>query len=165
MEDRRPATAEEAKALANPLRWRILRLCLDEALTNKQLADRLGRDPGTILHHVRVLVATGFLVAEEVRSGARGALERPYRSTGKTWTLSVDPGGGEVAAVIDAFRDEFVEAGREGEIYLARLGARLSEPAIGELRERLQQIVADLEGRDDPDALPIGILLGAHRRR
>ena len=42
---RRPATAAEAKALAHPLRIRILRLCLDQALTNKQLAERLGKDP------------------------------------------------------------------------------------------------------------------------
>jgi len=35
---KRQATAAEAKALANPLRLRILRLCLDEALTNKELA-------------------------------------------------------------------------------------------------------------------------------
>jgi DNA-binding transcriptional ArsR family regulator len=72
--ERRPATPEEAKALANPVRLRILRLCLDEALTNKQLAERLGRDPGTVLHHVRSLVATGFLVPDEVRQGEKGAL-------------------------------------------------------------------------------------------
>jgi predicted ArsR family transcriptional regulator len=162
--ERRPATAEEARALANPLRWRILRLCLDQSLTNKQLAERLGRDPGTILYHVRVLVATGFLAAEPVRSGARGALERPYRSTRKSWTLNVGSGRGEVAAMIDAFRDEFVEAGRDGEIYLARFAARLSKAAIEELGSRLNEIVTDLEARDDPDGVPIGILLGAHRQ-
>ena len=54
--NRRPATVDEAKALANSLRLRILRLTLDQALTNKQLAERLDRDPGTVLHHVRRLV-------------------------------------------------------------------------------------------------------------
>ena len=45
MERRRPgadgpaAARPEAKALAHPLRMRILRLCLDQALTNKQLAE------------------------------------------------------------------------------------------------------------------------------
>jgi DNA-binding transcriptional ArsR family regulator len=87
---RRPATAAEAKALAHPLRMRILRLCLDQALTNKQLAEWLGKDPGTVLHHVRTLVATGFLVAEEVRQGETGRLEKPYRSTGKSWSLSLE---------------------------------------------------------------------------
>ncbi|HEV8373300.1 MAG TPA: winged helix-turn-helix domain-containing protein, partial [Actinomycetota bacterium] len=82
--ERRAATPEEARALANPLRLRILRLSLDQALTNKQLAERLGMDPGTVLHHVRTLVRTGFLAAEAVRQGERGALEKPYRATGKS---------------------------------------------------------------------------------
>src|SRR5919201_57526 len=58
---RRGATAEEAKAMGHPMRLRILRLCLDQELTNKQLAERLGKDPGTLLHHVRILVNAGFL--------------------------------------------------------------------------------------------------------
>jgi DNA-binding transcriptional ArsR family regulator len=71
---RREATPEEFKALAHPLRLRILRLCLHDSLTNKQIADQLGKDPATVLHHVRLLVDTGFLAAETPRPGARGAL-------------------------------------------------------------------------------------------
>ncbi|HWC41099.1 MAG TPA: winged helix-turn-helix domain-containing protein, partial [Actinomycetota bacterium] len=112
---RRPATAAEAKALAHPLRMRILRLCLDQALTNKQLAEWLGKDPGTVLHHVRTLVASGFLVPEEVRQGAKGALEKPYRATGKSWTLSLEesPVGDADAtqAMLEAFLAELAEAG------------------------------------------------------
>src|SRR5688572_26308188 len=110
---KREATPDEARALANPLRLRILRLCLDEALTNKQVADALGRDPGTTLHHVRTLVETGFLEVAEVRQGAKGALEKPYRATGKSWQVSVtDPeilAVGNVA-IVEAFRDEVAEA-------------------------------------------------------
>src|SRR5919106_5422794 len=111
---RRTATPEEARALAHPLRLRILRLCRDQAFTNKQLAERLGRDPGTVLHHVRTLVATGFLAADEVRQGDKGALEKPYRSTGKSWTLSLDessvPPGVDAQAMLDAFQAELAEA-------------------------------------------------------
>ncbi|GAB3119342.1 winged helix-turn-helix domain-containing protein [Streptomyces calidiresistens] len=84
---RRPATMREAKALAHPLRARILRLCHQHDLTNKQLADRLERDPGTVLYHVRQLVAAGFLEQAPVRTGETGALEKPYRSTGLSWWL------------------------------------------------------------------------------
>src|SRR4051794_4556913 len=52
----RPATVEEHKALSHPLRLRILRLCLDEPKTNRELADRLDANPATVLHHVRTLV-------------------------------------------------------------------------------------------------------------
>src|ERR687897_3748105 len=112
---RRLATPEEARALANPLRMRILRLCIDQALTNRQLAERLGRDPGTVLHHVRTMVATGFLVPDEVRQGEKGALEKPYRATGKSWTLSLEESPISEAtatqAMLEAFLAELAEAG------------------------------------------------------
>src|SRR3970282_146560 len=87
----RDATADEMRALAHPLRLRILRVTLDRPLTNRQIAERLGRDPGTPLHHVRTLVRGGFLAPEEVRTGKRGALERPYRATGKSWRIRMPP--------------------------------------------------------------------------
>jgi DNA-binding transcriptional ArsR family regulator len=74
---RRAATDEEARAMASPLRLRILRLCLDQSLTNKQIAAALDRDPATVLHHVRTLVRTGFLAAGDERRGARGAPRGP----------------------------------------------------------------------------------------
>ena len=40
--ERREATPEEFKAMAHPLRLRILRLCLHDPLTNKEIAGRLG---------------------------------------------------------------------------------------------------------------------------
>ncbi|HLH47577.1 MAG TPA: hypothetical protein VKV25_10475, partial [Acidimicrobiales bacterium] len=46
-EPRRAATLEEARALANPLRLRILRLCLDQARTNAELAALLALQPAT----------------------------------------------------------------------------------------------------------------------
>ena len=61
------ASEREAKALAHPLRLRILRLCWQHELTNKQLAERLDRDPGTVLYHVRQLVAAGLLEQAPVR--------------------------------------------------------------------------------------------------
>src|SRR4051794_34258456 len=131
MVEKREATPDEARALANPLRLRILRLCLDEALTNKQLADALGRDPGTTLHHVRMLVETGFLEAGEVRQGTKGALEKPYRATGKSWHVSVtdpDQRTDSNLAVVDAFRDELAElqGGADDVVLLTRFANTLN---------------------------------------
>ena len=69
---RRPATLQEARALAHPLRLRILRLCLDQARTNSELAALLGQKPATMLYHVRTLLRTGFLAEEPTRPGPRG---------------------------------------------------------------------------------------------
>ncbi|MCZ4151096.1 ArsR family transcriptional regulator, partial [Escherichia coli] len=74
-----------ARALSSPLRLRILRLCLHESRTNKEIADILDLNPATSLHHVRTLVSNGYLAAEEPRRGNRGAKEVPYRSTKQSW--------------------------------------------------------------------------------
>jgi len=161
--ERRPATAEEAKALAHPLRLRILRLCLDEALTNKQLADRLGKDPGTVLHHVRTLVDTGFLRVEDVRAGTKGALEKPYRATGKSWTLDVGDAG-DAVAMVDAFREEVLEAGPKAIVAQSRFAMRLSPESRKDLVARLDALADEFALRDDPGGEPVALYYGLHTR-
>jgi DNA-binding transcriptional ArsR family regulator len=167
---RREATPQEFKAMAHPLRLRILRLCLHDALTNKEIADRLGQNPATTLHHVRLLVRTGFLRAERPRTGARGALEKPYRATRKSWTLSTDrfPADRRLAgelAMIEAFRAEFVEAGADNVCELSRLGLKLGPDAIEELTQRIGALMNELADRpEDPDGEPYGLLIGLHKR-
>jgi DNA-binding transcriptional ArsR family regulator len=163
--ERRAATPEEARALSNPLRVRILRLCLDRALTNKELAERLGRDPGTVLHHVRVLVDTGFLVPEADRRGARGAVERPYRATGKSWTLDIDDRPSVMLAMVDAFRTELAEGDERDVVELSRLGRRLTPDALALFSDRIRTLVKDLAAADDPAGEPFGFIIGLHRRR
>jgi predicted ArsR family transcriptional regulator len=165
--DRRPATPAEAKALASPLRLRILRLCFDQALTNKQLAERLGRDPGTVLHHVRTLVATGFLAPGEVHQGAKGALEKPYRSTGKSWTLSLDKDDttetSATQAMLEAFLAELAEAGPGAARNFTRLALTLDDDSLKELETRLREIFDDFAARPpDPTGRPYGLLFGMH---
>jgi predicted ArsR family transcriptional regulator len=163
--NRRPATLEEARALSNPLRLRILRLCLHRALTNKELASRLGRDPGTILHHVRMLVETGYLAPTAERRGARGSTERPYRSTGKSWTLDVGDDVEGSLAVVDALREELAETTPEDLATLSRLGVRLKPEALAAFTERFAALVEELHAADDPEGDPYGFLIAAHRRR
>jgi DNA-binding transcriptional ArsR family regulator len=166
---RRPATAAEAKALAHPLRMRILRLCLDRALTNKQLAEWLGKDPGTVLHHVRTLVKTGFLVPDEVRQGEKGALEKPYRATGKSWTLSLEespvPAGVDAQAMLEAFQAELAEAGPGAATGFNRLALTLNKASREELESRVLAILDEFVTRPpDPDGEPYGLLFAMHRR-
>jgi DNA-binding transcriptional ArsR family regulator len=166
---RRPATAAEAKALAHPLRMRILRLCLDRSLTNKQLADWLGKDPGTVLHHVRTLVKSGFLVPDEVRQGEKGALEKPYRATGKSWTLSLEespvPEGIDAQAMLEAFQAELAEAGPGAAASFNRLALTLSDASRRELESRVLAILDEYVTRPpDPDGEPYGLLFAMHRR-
>ncbi|WP_205669203.1 ArsR/SmtB family transcription factor [Amycolatopsis suaedae] len=144
MRERREVTPREAKAVAHPLRVRILRLCGQQELTNKQLADRLGRDPGTVLYHVRQLLDVGFLEPAPVRTGDSGALEKPYRSTGQTWWLSMpatELEAGAAGAPIEAFTEELREAGSESVQAYARFLLHLSADEVAELDRRICAVI------------------------
>jgi DNA-binding transcriptional ArsR family regulator len=165
---RRPATVKEVKAMSHPLRARILRLCNDRELTNKQLADRLGVDPGTVLYHVRQLVDVGFLEPAPVRTGESGALEKPYRSTRKTWWLSVeldDPNLGAGIAPVDAFQEELAEAGPDSIATYARFALHLSAEDVAELDRRLVAVIDEFVETDaDRSHLPLhGGIFVVHR--
>ena len=173
-EGRRPATEAEARALASGLRMRILRLCLDRSLTNKEIAARLGANPATILHHVRTLVATGFLAAQPERRGTRGAREVPYLATGKSWVLDVDEAhvAGQGQATIDAFLDEIRHLDIDGpmpedrakHVGLGRLGIRLPVAQIEELQDRINEILQDFAAReaDIEEGVPYSIFVALY---
>lgn len=155
---RRPATVLEAKALAHPLRARILRLCAQQELTNKQLADRLGIQPGSAFYHVRLLLESGLLQPAPVRTGQSGALEKPYRSTAQSWWLD-NPLGSEPPDVqmspIIAFQEELAEAGPESVATSSRFTLHLSPDDITELDRRIlavldQYVETDEQRRDQP---------------
>ena len=149
---RRPATVLEAKALAHPLRLRILRLCAQHELTNKQLSDRLGSEPGTVLYHVRLLVEAGLLRQAPVRTGGSGALEKPYRITEPTWWLDDPLGRAEPDvrfAPIQAFQDELQEAGPESVRLFERFMLHLSAEDIEELDRRILAVLDEYVETDD----------------
>ncbi len=159
MTTRRPATDEEARALASTLRMRILRVCLGEGRTNKEIAEAIGRDPASTLHHVRRLVDTGFLLAQPVRRGTRGSREIPYVATGKSWQLST-PAASRV--LLDAFLEE-VALVPATDVDSSRLGLRLSVEDMTEFRDRLQALLDEFAQRpDDPQALPWSVFTAIH---
>ncbi|MEU2348636.1 winged helix-turn-helix domain-containing protein [Modestobacter sp. NPDC049651] len=160
---RRPATDAEARALASAVRLRILRLCLDRALTNKELAAALGRNPATVLHHVRTLVDTGFLAAEEERRGTRGAREVPYRATGKSWLMD-DAGGPGPSRdpALAAFREEVAAVG-EDQLASTRLALRLPAPDLAEFRDRLHALLEEFRVRPPgPEPERWSLYVGMH---
>lgn len=159
MTPRRDATDDEARALASSLRLRILRACLHEARTNKEIAAILDRDPASILHHVRTLVRTGFLVAEDERRGRRGAREIPYRATRKSWRISTPA---QDRVMIDTFLEEVALAPAD-EVDSARLGLQLCPADMDEFRDRLRTLLDDFAERPtDPTARAWSVFLSVH---
>jgi GNAT superfamily N-acetyltransferase/DNA-binding transcriptional ArsR family regulator len=168
--ERREATPAETRALAHPLRLRIIRLLFDASLTNRELARALGEHPATVLHHVRTLVRTGFIAAEPERRGPRGTVEKPYRSTGRSWSLTVDDDHGTAVvarAALDAFLAELRDAGPAADLHTTRLAMNLAPDARRELEERLGRLL-DEYAVIPPDAAgdgePWSLFVATHRR-
>jgi predicted ArsR family transcriptional regulator len=170
----RPATLREARALAHPLRIRILRLCLDRARTNSELAAALEQQPATVLYHVRTLVRTGFLAEEPQRPGPRGTVKKPYRATGKSARLDDTMSGEDGAvlrAIFGAVAAEVGEAGPGALLEGVRMPLRLRPDQLAELLTQLRGVLAQypradqyLAAPDDPGADPYALLLIVHRR-
>jgi DNA-binding transcriptional ArsR family regulator len=160
---RRPATETEARALASSVRLRILRMTLDEPLTNREIAARLGRHPASVLHHVRTLVETGFLGAGEPRRGSRGSREIPYLATGKSWHLSMaDDDSAGRRAMVEAFIDESVAADTPLS-KLVRTGLRLTDAELDDLYGRLFAVIDEYAHRQPaPDGRAWSLFLAVH---
>lgn len=155
---RRSATDAEARALASSLRLRILRLTLDEALTNKEIAEALDRNPASVLHHVRTLVENGFLRPEPVRRGPRGSREIPYRATGKSWNL--DTHGVTAGPIVEAFVSEIASVPPH-QRELSRM--RINDGDLAEFRERLYALVSEFYHRPrDPQGEPHSVFIAIH---
>jgi hypothetical protein len=155
---RRPATDEEARALASTLRLRILRICR-EPHTNKEIAGVLRRDPATTLHHVRTLVDTGFLAAQPVRRGTRGSREIPYLATGKSWRIS---GPTADRTLVQTFLEELALVPVDT-VHTSRLGVRLAPGAREEFEDRLQELLDEYAALpEEPDGEAWSIFTAVH---
>jgi DNA-binding MarR family transcriptional regulator len=154
---RRDATDEEARALASTMRLKILRMCR-EPRTNKEIADVLGSDPGTTLHHVRRLVDTGFLVAQPARRGTR-SWEVPYLATGKSWQIS-SPAADR--SNVDVFLDEISKATPD-QVDTTWLGLRLGPADMEEFRGQLRHLLDEFADRpDDPTQPAWSLFISLH---
>ena len=80
---------EQLKALGHPLRLRVLETLgehHDSDFTNRELAERLGVDPGHLHFHVRMLLRAGLI--EPAENGHRRGREKPYRAIARTFRVA-----------------------------------------------------------------------------
>src|SRR2546422_7005685 len=75
-------TAQQFKAISDPIRSRILGIIQNQPATAKQIADRLGASPGAIGHHLHVLEAAG-LAQVIARRLVRGIVANYYTRTAR----------------------------------------------------------------------------------
>jgi len=143
---------EQLKALGHPLRLRILETLgtsddAGDALTNRELAERLGVDPGHLHFHVRMLLRAGLIALAE--DGGRGR-EKPYRPVART--LRVAPellASGLTSDLREAMLSEvqhgWAEHGAKGTFRSAQVTARLTPERALELLTELVERAREAE--------------------
>ncbi len=68
-----------SRALADPTRWRIVRLVLDDALCVCELADILEMPQSSVSSHVQVIRKAGLLESEKCEKWTYFRIERSHR--------------------------------------------------------------------------------------
>jgi DNA-binding MarR family transcriptional regulator len=109
----RPANDRQApdplalRALAHPLRWKLLDLVLSEqSATATRCAEALGESVASCSYHLGILAKYGYIELDPDRPGGR---EKPWRATTYEQDLSTEgldePGTLAVQAATEAFLD------------------------------------------------------------
>jgi DNA-binding transcriptional ArsR family regulator len=155
---------EQLKALGHPLRVRVLEMLGQEGdwqLTNRELAQRLGVDPGHLHFHVRMLLRAGLI--ELADSKGRGR-EKPYRAVAKVFRVAPEllaAGGASdlQAAMIDQVQRAHAVYSDSGTFRSAQLEVKLS---IERALELMTQFFEAARNDEDDNAEKIVLTTFAH---
>jgi DNA-binding transcriptional ArsR family regulator len=154
---------EQLKALGHPLRLRVLEMLGQsegQYLTNRELAQRLGVDPGHLHFHVRMLLKAGLIALVE---GGQGR-EKPYRAVAKTVRVApelVSSGlGTDVrASMLDDLQRAWSAFGGTGKFRITQTTLRIPPERALRLIEEIAEHVRDQE---TDDAEPIVVTTFMH---
>ena len=141
---------EQLKALGHPRRVRVLEMLGQEGewqLTNRELAQRLGVDPGHLHFHVRMLLKAGLI--ELADNGKRGR-EKPYRAVARVFRVAPEllasAGAQDVqAAMIDQVQRAHTVYSPQGTFRSAQLELRLPMDRAVELMTTFLTAARDVE--------------------
>jgi len=139
------------KALADPLRIRLLEWLFEAPRSARQLADCAGLPADRLYYHLGQLEQAGLIEIAEYRPLARGKVERVY-APAETEPPGDDADPEEAAAFLGSMLQATAmdiaaayqgrQAGRRREVDLHRVAVRLTDAALAELRGHLEQLAA-----------------------
>ena len=155
---------EQLKALGHPLRVRVLEMLGQEGdwqLTNRELAQRLGVDPGHLHFHVRMLLKAGLIELAEADGRGR---EKPYRAVAKVFRVAPEllaAGGASdlQAAMIDQVQRAHSFYSTAGAFRGAQLEVKLTMERAMEVMSAFLGAARDLE---DENADKVVLTMFAH---
>ena len=139
------------KALADPLRIRLLGWLFEAPRSARQLADCAGLPADRLYYHLGQLEQAGLIEVAEYRPLARGKVERVY-APAETEPPGDDADPEETAAFLGSVLEatamditaayQAKRAGRRREVDLHRGAVRLTDQALAELRGHIEQLAA-----------------------
>jgi DNA-binding transcriptional ArsR family regulator len=139
------------KALADPLRIRLLEWLAQEPRSARQLADCAGLPADRLYYHLGQLEQAGLIEIAEYRRLDRGKVERIY-APAETEPPGDDAEPEELAAFLGSMLEataiditaacQAKRAGRRREVDLHRGALRLTDQALAELRGHVEQLAA-----------------------
>jgi DNA-binding transcriptional ArsR family regulator len=153
------------KAISHPTRTRILGIIQNQPATANQIADRLGKPPGTIGHHLQVLEDAG-LAQVIARRLVRGIVARYYTRTARMFKFDLPAEVlGDMSPSLDILttaRNELVETlaatGADACISAGFPHACLTPERAHEYDQRLRAIMQDfLREPTDPNGQIYGL--------
>ncbi len=162
---------DQVKALANPLRMRILEtLAASDPMTTKQVAQKLGEKPTRLYHHVDLLEKAGLIRLTHTRQN-RGATEKYYEAIARSFRAGAELFSDESPAeqehalrpmihtVFDSTTSELLrlidsphaDDLMEDEGLLTYIEMHLTQEQVDEVQQKLKNVLEYLQGLDDPE--------------
>jgi DNA-binding transcriptional ArsR family regulator len=139
------------RALADPLRIRLLEWLTEAPRSARQLADCAGLPADRLYYHLGQLERAGLIEVATYQRLARGKVERVY-ARAETEPPGDDADPEEMAAFLGSMLEATAmdvtaayqarQAGRRREVDLYRGAIRLTDEALAELRGHIEQLAA-----------------------
>ena len=146
----------QLRALADPLRAKIVTLLRQRAASTTELAGVLQAPKGTVGHHVKVLEKAGLIRVVRTRK-VRALTEKFYGRVARLFVLKGTDtpdelrGGALTAMMLRQAADEATASGAAEKDLSAFVHVRLAPKDLARFQRRVNRLVADLHGSEDPD--------------
>jgi DNA-binding transcriptional ArsR family regulator len=159
-----PGNLAELRALAHPLRLRMMELFAEGPRTTKQVAQLLGEPPTKLYHHANALERAGLLKLSKTRQN-RGAIEKWYEASrsliaGRQLSRSrpmQQAISGLATVALEQARREIELALRTasgGRPLVMRVTVNGDEHQIADIRKRLLQVLTELRDSGSEEKRP-----------
>jgi DNA-binding transcriptional ArsR family regulator len=149
-------TPAQIKALAHPLRLRIVEALGQDRMTNQQLADALGEPASKTHFHVLELSRAGLInLAAQTPKG--GVLEKYYRAAAQRFQLGPKLGRQGNARIIEAsldatraaFADMPAASRAKADVHVVQERTTVDRATLGRITAHLQAITEELARHQD----------------